>query len=243
MASLWAPSSKRNWQVGILILGALLGATQGGIDATAGQAPSTSFGDAAPLVQLLRLLAEQGDTEAQNRLGDMFWNGQDVAQDYSQAVVWYRKAADHGDATAQFNLGVAYFSGQGVPHDQKAALTWYQKAAQQGNVNAQTNLAGMYEHGWGAPQSLWEASNWYRKAADQGDPTAQYDLAMMYVNGYGVKRDYLEAYVLLNRAASGSFSPGTGMHDLALRYRDDIAKKLSPDQLTQAQKILADRRE
>jgi TPR repeat protein len=40
-----------------------------------------------------------------------------VAQDYAEAVRWYRKAADQSLAEAQFNLGAAYETGHGVGQD------------------------------------------------------------------------------------------------------------------------------
>jgi len=35
-------------------------------------------------------------------------NGETSAQDYKQAVKWYRKAASQGVAAAQYNLGNMY---------------------------------------------------------------------------------------------------------------------------------------
>jgi len=43
-------------------------------------------------------LAERGDAEAQDILGNMYYNGQGVPQDYKEAARWYRKAAEQGDA-------------------------------------------------------------------------------------------------------------------------------------------------
>ncbi len=37
-----------------------------------------------------------------------------MAQDYKEAVNWYRKAALQGDVMAQYNLGVMYDDGRGV---------------------------------------------------------------------------------------------------------------------------------
>ena len=50
--------------------------------------------------------AERGDAYAQYNLGVCLKNGEGVARDAAQAVVWYRKAAEQGYAYAQFNLGV-----------------------------------------------------------------------------------------------------------------------------------------
>jgi TPR repeat protein len=47
-------------------------------------------------------LANDGDASAQFALGLMYYNGEGVLQNYSQAVHLYRKAADQGNASAQF---------------------------------------------------------------------------------------------------------------------------------------------
>ena len=95
----------------------------------------------------------------------MYGNGHGVAQDYNQAVSWYRKAADQGLAMAQFNLGTAYASGQGVPQDYNQAASWYRKAADQGDADAQFNLGFMYSNGQGVPQDYVEAYKWFNIAA------------------------------------------------------------------------------
>ena len=55
--------------------------------------------------------------------------GRGVAQDYTQAVFWYRKAAEQGDASAQDGLGEIYDNGYGVRQDYAQAVAWYRKAA------------------------------------------------------------------------------------------------------------------
>ena len=73
--------------------------------------------------------AEQGDADAQFELGQMYDEGQDVPQDYKQALRWYRRAAEQEDADAQYNLGVMYAKGQGGPRDYVQAHMWLTLAA------------------------------------------------------------------------------------------------------------------
>jgi len=54
---------------------------------------------------------------AQTLLGSLYDDGQGVAQDYQEAVKWYRLAAMQGNALAQSNLGMMYSNGQGVAQD------------------------------------------------------------------------------------------------------------------------------
>jgi TPR repeat protein len=79
--------------------------------------------------------AEQGNADAQMRLGVMYVDGRG-AQDDAEAVKWYRKAAEHGRASAQAVLGVMYESGLGVPPDNVLAHMWLSLAAAQGDGDA-----------------------------------------------------------------------------------------------------------
>jgi TPR repeat protein len=60
----------------------------------------------------------------------MYGQGEGVAQDYKEAVKWYRKAAEQGVVDGQYNLGWMYDKGKGVVQDYKEAVKWYRKAAE-----------------------------------------------------------------------------------------------------------------
>ena len=64
-----------------------------------------------------KLLAEQGNTDAQNNLGVMYANGMGISQEYKKAVEWYTAAAEQNSIRAQYNLGVMYADGTGVLQD------------------------------------------------------------------------------------------------------------------------------
>ncbi len=81
--------------------------------------------------------AENGDAVAQYTLGTMYQGGRGVAQDYAEAVKWYRKSADQGYAPAEARLAGMYRGGYGgLPQDDAQADDWDHKAAAQGNVEA-----------------------------------------------------------------------------------------------------------
>jgi TPR repeat protein len=89
-------------------------------------------GDYVTAYSELKPLAEQGDAEAQRRLGWIFDFGEGVPQDYAEAMKWYRRAADQGDANAQFHMGVMYADGKGVPKDLVQAHMWFNLAGARG---------------------------------------------------------------------------------------------------------------
>ena len=57
----------------------------------------------------------------------------------------------------------------------------------------------------------------------------------MYGKGLGVPQDYVQAHMWNNLAAS-RFSPGE-RRDKAVKNRDIYAKKMTPAQITEAQKL------
>ena len=91
-------------------------------------------------IKRYRIAAERGDADAQNNLGDCYYNGDGVPQDYAEAVKWYRKAAEQGNADAQLLMGVCYYEGNGVPLNYEEAVKWVSKAAEQGHPSAKENL-------------------------------------------------------------------------------------------------------
>jgi len=182
-------------------------------------------GDYQTALKKWRRLANLGWNNAEYNLGVMYEKGRGVAQDYKQAVRWYRKAGDdQGEvllidppvAEAQYNLGVLYAGGKGVAQDDKQAVKWYRKAADQGYADAQYNLALMYDKGKGVSQDYKQAVKWYRKAADQGDADAQTSLGWMYANGQGVSQDYKQALRWYRKAADQG--DASAQSELGLMY-------------------------
>jgi len=153
--------------------------------------------------------------------------------DYATALRIFRQLADQGDGDAQYSLGVMHYTGQGVPHDHGEAMKWFRKAADQGIASAQHNLGFMYYNGQVVPEDYKEAVRWYRKSADQGNASAQSNLGVMYATGYGVPEDYVQAHMWFNLAAAQGY-------DKAKKNRDVFAKKMSVEQIAQAQKLARD---
>ena len=125
-------------------------------------------GDYATALKQWKVLAEQGNAEAQFNLGVMYGKGEGVAQYYKDAVKWFHKAAEQGYAEAQGTLGGMYELGLGVTQDYKKAVKWWRKAAQQGFAEAQFYLGMTYVKGLGATQNLVTAHMWFSIAAANG---------------------------------------------------------------------------
>ena len=89
--------------------------------------------------------AEGGDASAQIDLGEMYYHGDGIAQNFGEAIKWFRLAADQGHADAQFYLGLSYDSGEGVLENDQEAVKWYRLAAEQGHANAQWELIKFFD--------------------------------------------------------------------------------------------------
>ena len=175
-------------------------------------------------------------------IGPTMWSGPVLAQnydkgyeaydrgDYATAFQEWRPLAERGDAIAQYNIGVMYTEGTGVPQDYAEAIRWYRMATDQGYPFAQIALGRMYGVGLGVSKDYVEAMKWYRLAAEQGEAYAQFILSAGYAVGEGVIQDDVIAHMWANLGAA------LGNED-ALKTRDAMAERLTPEQLAEAQRL------
>ncbi len=114
--------------------------------------------------------------------------------------------------------------------DYAESVHLYRHAAEQGHADAQYNLGHMYYWSEGVLQDYAEAVKWYRLAAEQGYPYAQNNLGILYGKGEGVPQDYAQAHMWFNLAAEHG-------HANAAKQRDIVAKRMTPTQIAEAQKL------
>lgn len=88
-------------------------------------------GYSGEVIYWYREAAEQGDAQAQNKLGEMYLYGRGFSVDAVQAASWFRKAAEQGDKEGEYNLGMMYLNGQGITKDIEQADQWLGLAAGQ----------------------------------------------------------------------------------------------------------------
>lgn len=168
-------------------------------------------------------------------VGFLIFAGQADAIDFSEIrsedEKRIRRNAEQGDASSQYVLGLNYQHGFYITQkDYVEAVSWYRKAAEQGLAEAQFSLGLMYQQGQGVLQDYPEAKRWYLLAAEQGNGEAQANLGMMYGKGLGIIQDYVVAHMWSNLSAS------TGNKD-ARRNRDILARRMTPDQIAEAQRL------
>lgn len=174
--------------------------------------------------------AEQNSGEALFWLGTMHRLGESVPRDAEQAVRHWQKSAETGYPPGQAALAQALMSGDGITKDPSEAVRLARLAAESGNSLGQAVLAQAYLRGEGGlVRSLSEFLRWTRLAANQGNRTSMEVLAVSFHTGAGVPQDYVQAHMWANLAASRGSAR-------AMKLRDELAAKMTPEQIAEAQK-------
>ncbi|TKB65031.1 MAG: sel1 repeat family protein [Nitrospira sp.] len=161
-----------------------------------------------------------------------FKMGMDAYQrgDYATALGEWQPLAEQGQAIAQYQLGLLYANGKGVEKDDAKARKWYEKSAIQGHTEAQVNFGILLLYARGGQQDYKMAMYYLRLSANKGHDLAQRKLGQMYEHGDGVQQDYVKAYMWYSLGATKGEEAGA-------RLRDALAKKMDPDQISEAQKL------
>ena len=133
-----------------------------------------------------------------------------------------------GCAGSNYQKGVKNYQ----PENAAAAVRELKPLAEQGHADAQFNLGSLYYQGWGLPQDYKEAAKWFRKAAEQRHVYAQVTLGTIYAEGIQgvIEEDYPQALMwFIFAAAQGDME--------AMEFRDVLATRMTPTQITEAQKM------
>lgn len=162
--------------------------------------------------------AKNGDNDASFNLGERFFYGRGVEQDYAKAVKWYTIAADRGDCSSQKKLADCYYLGQGTERNTALAAYRYEQAAEQGDYDSQQSLIRCYRLGgpklapdpakmklyserYGIPVGK-DTPTEIMRDAEKGSIEAQFSLGNMYLSGMGFEKDPQKAIFWFKKAAA-----------------------------------------
>lgn len=156
--------------------------------------------------------AEDGDDNAQLKLGLMYAEGARVPQNAEMAIKWFRKAAKQGEGIAFCHIGAMYENGIGVPQSYSKALKYYGKA--DWHPKAMSQMGYLYATGLGVRRNYKRALRWYcapKIAPEIEVQRDRYELsefcaASFYLNGLGVAQNDKEAFRWYRQAAEKGFA-------------------------------------
>jgi uncharacterized protein len=121
--------------------------------------------------------------------------------------------------------------------DMATAVRIWKAWAGKGNAEARTLLGAMYWSGEGVPRDHKEAARLYMLAANQGYARAQNDIGFMLGFGEGIPpRDDVEAYKWLTLGIKGYTAKNQDRLDQARKDLAALAKRMSPAQISEAER-------
>lgn len=116
----------------------------------------------------LKLLAAQGNSQAQYDLGWILWQ----RDEFQPALRWIKAAANQGQVEAEYLMGMAHMQGRGTVQNYRASFDWLAKAANHGHIEAQYRLGIFYRDGLGTQVNKEFAYQWLNVAAARGHSDA-----------------------------------------------------------------------
>lgn len=118
------------------------------------------------IIDLLKLEIENGNDDAMNDLGAMYYDGTGCKQSFEKAVYYYNMAAQHGNRQAQENLGYCYYYGRNMPVDYEKAFHYFALGAFDGHLISLYKIADMYANGYYVEKNEKEAFAIYMRCMD-----------------------------------------------------------------------------
>lgn len=156
-------------------------------------------------VQWLVTSADGDHAAAQNRLGDLYVDGELVAKDGLRGVECIRRAAELGDPDAQIKVYRMHLEGRYkdvlIVRDADKAHDMLFAYADKGNPIAQKILWDSYADGNDLMITVSEALSYLTRSAESGYLPAAFGLATAFIQGYYTQQNLEEGHRLLEDAS------------------------------------------
>ena len=147
---------------------------------------------------------EQCDKETCSDIGRVY----NIAQNYQQALKYYKKACELNDKFGCNDLATLYYQGQGVKQNFTETFKFAKKACELNYMNACYNVGVYYVEGKGVRQDFVNARKYYEKACNANEAMACNNLSVLYANGQGVKQNKSTAKKYAGKACDLGFQMG-----------------------------------
>ena len=126
-------------------------------------------------------LANNGNSDSQNSLADMYYYGEGTKKSLENANYWWEKAAIQGCPDSQCNFGYSEIESNNI----KNGLKWIKEAVDNSHAHATYILAGYYYYGKYVEQDRDKAIELYAKASNAGSSESTKDLVLALKKTYG----------------------------------------------------------
>ena len=116
-------------------------------------------------------------------LGDLYYRGRYVVQDYRQAVMWYRTSTRKLHPIGYYCLGRCFYSGNGVKQDYAKAFDSFLKGALTRYINNYIMLGDMFKKGLFVERDHKFAAKLYQHVLDSEKEL--YEKNRIFSDAYG----------------------------------------------------------
>ena len=202
------------------------------------------------IIELLESEIENGNSDAMNDLGALYYGGErGFEQDFEKAVYYYDMAAANGNRLSQENLGYCYYYGRIGAPDYEKAFHYFALGAFAGSLISLYKIGDMYLNGHYVKRNEKEAFYIYNRCLDTMTDEAAKTVAgpvflrlgKMYLKGIGTEQDLMSAlacyqkaeFFLVNMVKKGDykykkslFAAIAGQHET----REKLAQTLTEDE-------------
>lgn len=160
------------------------------------------------IVRLYKEAIDEGNVEAMNDLGALYYDGRGCEQDFTKAVYYYDMAAKSGSRQAQEILGYCYYYGRNMPVDYEKAFHYFALGAFDGHLISLYKIGDMYQNGYYVDKNVVEAFHIYSHCletmTDEAAPIVAGPVFLRvgsaFLNGAGTEADPKKALICFQKA-------------------------------------------
>lgn len=177
--------------------------------------------------------------DVKEKIGNCYFDGIGVNQNYQKAFEWYQKAAKEGNWSCQKKMNECHFqmTGQKVYYDD--ALKHMVQEYHDSSFGFSAYYIGEYYYnGDGVPQNYEESVKWFKRAASKNDDQALIKLGDCYFKGIGTQTDYQKAIECYEKVSS--YFTYESMEHLAYVYYKMSVQSNNIEYIEKALKYLND---
>ena len=146
--------------------------------------------DMNSIIKLYEDAINNNNYKAMYFLGDKYYSGYKIEQDYDLAMFYFRMAARFNYGRAEFNIGKMYEDGLGIIKSYEKAIKWYKLASTHGEVKALASMGDVYldKNEFNKAFELYNMA--YENYEDKNDAAVvMLKIGYLYIYGRGVDKN------------------------------------------------------
>jgi len=164
-------------------------------------------------IKSLILKAKNGNPQSQHELAFEYWSGENLKQDFSEAMKWWKLSSSNGFAKAYYNLGCMYMNGDGTHINYKKSYYYFNLSIKRKHTYQSASYFILahkfYLDGLGGKKNIKKGIKYSNIAAKKNNIMAQYLLGSYYDDSidiyYNIKKDNAIAFKYYKMAADNKF--------------------------------------